>query len=152
MVYDSKADTLEHIDKVRDNIDAVILHLIARGASHDRSKLEAPEKDYFDQWTPKLSGVTYGSDEYRAMLSQMRPAIDHHQKNNRHHPEFHKDGIDDMNLIDIVEMLCDWVAAAARHNDGDVRKSIEINRDRFEISYQLESILRNTIDYLDGNE
>lgn len=151
MAYDSKADTLEHIDKVRDNIDAMIIQLIARGVCHDLSKLEPPEKEIFDEWTPKLSGVTYGSNEYREMLNKMRPAIDHHQANNRHHPEFHKDGIDGMNLVDLVEMICDWQAAAERHNDGDVRRSIEINQERFKMTPQLANILRNTVDFLDGD-
>ena len=33
-----------------------------------------------------------------------------HYANNRHHPEHFKNGIEDMNLIDIIEMLCDWLS------------------------------------------
>jgi hypothetical protein len=53
-----------------------------------------------------------------------------------------------MNLIDLVEMLCDWKAASERHNDGNIRKSIEINASRFTISPQLVKILENTADLL----
>jgi predicted RNA-binding Zn-ribbon protein involved in translation (DUF1610 family) len=50
-----------------------------------------------------------------------------------------------MNLADVVEMLCDWKAASLRHNNGDLEKSIEINRKRFGISDDLFCILKNTV-------
>jgi hypothetical protein len=42
-------------------------------------------------------------------------------------------------------MLFDWKAATERHADGDIRKSIEINKERFKISEQLCDIFRNTV-------
>jgi len=146
--YDSKFETREHIYNVRELIFLFCSLLSIRGVKHDKSKLEDPEKPIFDEWTPKLSSVTYGSDEYRDMLEQMKPAIDHHQKNNRHHPEFFKNEIEDMNLIDIVEMFLDWKAATLRHKDGDIFKSIEINQTRFEINDQLCQIFKNTAELL----
>lgn len=50
-----------------------------------------------------------------------------------------------MDLLDIVEMLCDWKAATERHNDGDIMKSLEINKNRFNIDDQLFAILENTV-------
>lgn len=50
-----------------------------------------------------------------------------------------------MNLVDIIEMLCDWKAATLRHADGDIYKSIEINQKRFGYSDELKSIFINTI-------
>ena len=51
-----------------------------------------------------------------------------------------------MSLFDVVEMLMDWTAATERmQNGGDIRRSLEIHRDRFKLSPQLESILLNTI-------
>jgi len=82
----------------------------------------------------------------------MKPAVDHHYEMNRHHPEHFADGIDGMNLLDIVEMLCDWKAATLRHKDGDLRKSIETNAVRFKISPQLKRIILNTIDLFDTDE
>jgi len=49
-----------------------------------------------------------------------------------------------MNLIDLVEMLCDWSASCARYKDGNILTSISINTERFNISPDLASILRNT--------
>ena len=47
-----------------------------------------------------------------------------------------------MTLFDLLEMLCDWVAAVRRHDNGDINKSLEINQKRFNISPQLQQILR----------
>ena len=54
--------------------------------------------------------------------------------------------INDMTLIDLVEIFCDWKASSERHNDGNIRKSIEVNTDRFGMSPQLVRILENTIE------
>jgi len=115
---------------------------------HDQSKLDNPEISLFTEYTPKLADCTYGSDEYKSFLGAMKPAIDHHYANNRHHPEHFKNGVDEMNLIDMIEMLCDWKAASERHNDGNIRKSIEINANRFNMSPQLVKIFENTADIL----
>ena len=74
----------------------------------------------------------------------MKPALDHHYANNRHHPEHFENGISDMNLIDLIEMICDWKSATARHSDGDIKRSIIINTNRFKLSDQLAKILSNT--------
>lgn len=49
-----------------------------------------------------------------------------------------------MDLLDLIEMLCDWKAASERHNDGNIRKSIEHNGVRFNMSSQLIRICENT--------
>lgn len=330
-------DTFRHIERVRNLLNTCVKDLIRRGELHDQTKLAPPEVELFTEYTPKLAGCTYGSDEYKGYLTAIKPALDHHYAHNRHHPEFqriseewrpvvgfedshevssfgsvrtiersvsrsgcqgdltkkgqilrqyitpkgyarlqlvgvnstknamvhrvvaeafvdnpedkpqvnHVDGdklnnkssnlvwvtasenlqhaydndlkhatikycvecpqlglvafgckdmedqlrsagydkasaagiwnainrggkhldlefvgskfeewmnspINDMNLLDIVEMLCDWKAASERHNDGNIRKSIEINANRFGLSPQLVKILENTADLLFG--
>lgn len=98
----------------------------------------------FTKFTPRLSGMTYGSQEYKDCLSEMGPGLRHHYAANRHHPEHHEGGIDGMNLLDILEMYLDWTASSRRHADGDIAKSIEINKKRFRMSDQLAQIFRNT--------
>jgi hypothetical protein len=119
--------------------------LLNRAREHDQSKLSDPELSTFVEMTPKLAASTYGSDEYKKFLAEMKPTLDHHYAKNSHHPEHHKDGINDMTIIDLIEMLCDWKAATMRHNDGNIRKSIEINAKRFNIDSQLTKILENTV-------
>jgi hypothetical protein len=141
-------DTFRHIERVRNLLNRCIADLLERGEKHDQTKLEAPEVELFTEYTPKLAACTYGSEEYQGFLKAIKPALDHHYANNRHHPEHHKHGVNDMNLLDIVEMLCDWKAASERHHDGNIRKSIEINANRFGLSPQLVKILENTADLL----
>ena len=50
-----------------------------------------------------------------------------------------------MTLIDVIEMLCDWIATTKRMKDGDIFKSLEIQKERFGISGQLYQISCNTI-------
>lgn len=142
--YDSTQDTLDHIDKVRTNLEMCVLGLRLRAKGHDQSKLKPPEKDIFDSATTALKGLTYGSDEYKEQLTKMQPALEHHYSKNSHHPEHYVNGIDGMDLLDVLEMLCDWQAATQRHADGNLAKSLKHNMRRFKISPQLQSILANT--------
>jgi hypothetical protein len=144
MKYSSRKDTLKHIRLVRKNISLIIRELRLRGKLHDRSKLQKEEKAGFDAYTPKLAGATYGSEEYKNFLKELKPYLDHHYAHNPHHPEHYDQGISGMNLIDILEMFCDWYAATKRHNDGDIIKSIEINQKRFGYSDDLKAIFENT--------
>jgi len=142
--YDSTQDTLTHIGRVQIYIAQCADNLDARARTHDQSKLQPPEKEIFDEMTPKLKGSTYGSEEYKGFLESMKPALDHHYANNPHHPEHYPNGIDGMSLLDLIEMLCDWKAAGERHADGSIVKSLDVNRYRFKLTLQLFNILTNT--------
>jgi len=150
--YDSREDTEKHISRVRELIYNVRENLFKRGSAHDASKLETPEKEIFDEMTPKLKASTYGSDEYKAMLVGMKPALEHHYSANFHHPEHHPNGVDAMSLLDILEMLCDWKAAGERHANGNIERSLTVNRERFKIDDQLFRILENTVRELEWTD
>lgn len=141
--------TMQHIKTVEKFINLFIRELLDRSEKHDTSKLEHPEVELFAKYTPKLASSTYGSEEYNNFRKEMGVALNHHYANNRHHPEHFKNGVNDMNLVDLVEMLCDWKASSMRHNDGNIRKSIEVNASRFGISPQLVKILENTAELFD---
>lgn len=144
--YDSSEDTKKHITRVDELLTVFGEYLTERGELHDQSKLQEPEKDIFDKCTPALKQLTYGSDEYQEQLKSMKVALDHHYENNRHHPEHHKNGIRDMNLVDIVELFVDWRAATERHADGDIVKSINHNQERFGYSDDIKEILLNSVE------
>lgn len=147
--YDSKADTLEHIQHVRNGIGFAVTELVYRARIHDDTKLQPEEKDTFDRVTPKLRAMTYGSDEYKTSLESMGPALRHHYESHRHHPEhFGEDGIRGMNLVDVLEMVIDWHAATKRHDDGDLHRSIDLNQKRFGYSDDLKAMMHNTADWL----
>lgn len=171
---DNTEKTIEHIQSVGDKMTAVRRQIRYREVGHDGSKLREPELSVFEEFTAKLKNSTYGSEEYNQFLKDMKPALDHHYQNNRHHPEHFKNyncngchtdykkehpdrcpvcgfsqfqeesDISQMNLIDVLEMFCDWLAATERHADGDIFRSIELNTERFGMSEQLADIFRNT--------
>jgi hypothetical protein len=145
MMEDQRFKTMRHIETVRNFLHTCILELLFREENHDQSKLQSPEREVFDEFTPKLRETEYGSEEYKIMMEKMRPTIDHHNKMNRHHPEHFNNGIKDMNLIDLIEMICDWKASSLRHNTGNIIKSIDIGQTRWGFSDELAQILRNTI-------
>jgi Family of unknown function (DUF5662) len=142
--YDSRGDTLAHIHRVRDHIGTFVAGMLARAAAHDASKLSEPEKSAFDRLLPLLRGVPYGSAEYDGIEAGMAAAIAHHYRANSHHPEHHGEGgIAGMDLFDVVEMVCDWMAAAERHPADGVR--LDINTVKFGIEPQLAAIIANTL-------
>ena len=179
LIEESISDTKAHIDKVAGFINLIISELSERVLNHDKSKMEQPELDIFAVYGPKLKYTTYGSDEYRSYLKEMKVALDSHYAKNRHHAEFHdkkekycnecdiglnptitqynkcpncnttnpevkeRYTLRGMNLIDLVEMICDWKAATMRHSDGDIYKSLDDNKKRFGISDELYQILLN---------
>jgi len=144
LTYDSTDETQKHINKVKDYLYSAAEELKQRGDVHDASKLENPEKPYFDKLTPKLERLKYGTEEYAQSLKELEVALNHHYEHNSHHPQHYKDGINGMDLFDIVELFFDWKAATERTKDGDIYNSIEINKTRFDISEQLISIFKNT--------
>jgi hypothetical protein len=160
-MYDSREDTEKHIQRVQDLIFQVRQNLHYRGSVHDQSKLHEPEKDMFDHATEQLRGLTYGSEEYRASLKHLGPALAHHYAHNTHHPEHYalSETLDDgtrkwytedgealarMSLFDVIEMLVDWKAASERHENGNIYTSIDYNVKRFGIAPQLAEVLRHT--------
>ncbi len=143
---DAIRKTYEHIELVKRLLGSAQIELMRRQFTHDRSKLQSPEWEMFAKVTHKLAGLTYGSDEYNTQIEEMKKGpLAHHYDHNRHHPEYFEDGINGMNLFDVLEMFIDWCAAVQRHNDGDIHKSIEINQKRFGLSDQLVAILENTV-------
>ena len=151
-IAECQVETQKHIETVRKYIRFMIDKLDMRGVKHDASKLESPEVESFAENTNALASLTYGSEEYMNQLEKLKPALEHHYAANRHHPEHFVNGVNDMTLIDIAEMFCDWKASTLRHNDGNLLKSIEINAERFNMDSQLKNILMNTARMLDEHE
>ena len=151
-VAECQVETQKHIEAVRRYIRFMIDKLDMRGVKHDASKLETPEVEVFAEYTPKLNSTLFGSEDYYKNLDGMKSALDHHYASNRHHPEHFVNGINDMTLIDVLEMFCDWKASTLRHNDGNLLKSIETNAERFEMEGQLKQILINTARMIDEHE
>ena len=148
-IAECRVETQKHIEKVRKYLRILTDKITTRGVNHDAAKLESPEVEIFAEHTERLKDLEYNSEEYKQHLAAMKPALEHHYATYRHHPEHFANGINDMNLIDLCEMLADWKAAAERQNNGNLLTSIEQNAVRFKMSDQLKQILLNTAKTLD---
>jgi hypothetical protein len=146
--YDSRPDTREHIAQVQELLEEAIGDLRYRLAMHDLSKLEEPELTTFNEYTPKLADSTYGSEEYQTFLVGMGEGLKHHYAANDHHPEHFENGMRDMDLLQVLEMLADWKAATLRHKNGSLRRSIEQNAERFDYGPEVRLLLFNTANRL----
>lgn len=144
-ISDSECSNIEHINDVRNLLTICIQEIHKRSTNHDASKLESPEREIFGEYFSELKNTEYGTPEYEELLIKVKPAIDHHYANNRHHPQFHENGINDMDLIDLLEMLMDWIASSSRTKNGNIRKSLKVNKEKYKISDQLLTILENTV-------
>lgn len=145
LIYEEKLRS--HRIDVHTLLNKVITILNERGINHDISKYSKEEREIFQSIV--FTDVEYGTDAYYNRLNLLKTATDHHYKINSHHPEYYKNGIKDMNLIDIIEMLCDWISAAKNYNKvGDVYKSIDIGQQRFGYDNILKNIFLNTIKLL----
>jgi len=122
--------------------------LLWRGSVHDLDKYRWKEAKHFAKTIFDLKSSTYGSDEYKKLLEEIEPALKHHYSRNKHHPEFHSQYVD-MNIMDKIEMVCDWKAATRRHADGDINKSIEINQKRFGYTDEEKKLLIAIVKQID---
>ena len=137
---------LAHKHLVGSRLTTLASHLVTRALVHDDSKFSDEEYAGFEEMHKRLYETIYGSEEYRATIREFKPEVQHHYEHNHHHPEHYQNGIAGMTLLDLIEMLCDWAASSTRQKDGDLRRSLPINVDRFKIDPQLASILENTIE------
>ena len=107
--------------------------LLSFAIIHDLSKYSWVEAKGFASTIFDLKRSTYGTEEYKRLLQKIDPSIQNHYKKNAHHPEFYNN-IKEMPLIHKIEMIIDWKSATRRHKNGDLKKSIEINNKRFNLS------------------
>ena len=138
------ARLLNHLDKVCVNCRKIALKLIEEGnfdlaheliilgQQHDISKFYGSEWKYLCEYDLHMDNP------------EKLVAIKEHVENNSHHPEHYENGINDFDLFDLFEMFFDWKASSERHDDGNIYKSIEINKDRFSMTEQLCQIFKNT--------
>ena len=142
------ADTHDHIDQVRRYLYVATAELTDRARAHDASKLEEPERSIFRDGLAQRDRHPYGSDGYFQHLLAVKPALDHHYAHNRHHPEHHADGVSGMDLFDLVEMVCDWMAACEGCRPATAAQlgvMLEKSQARFGYSDDIAQILAATV-------
>lgn len=141
--------TRKHISRVQELLSTCAKLLLDRGRDHDASKLTTHELEPLQRMQDLIDAegqAPYGSDEYKRRTALLKPMLDHHYAHNSHHPEHYHNGVNGMNLFDVMEMLMDWKAASERGEES----SVSINKacERFGIDGQMRDILYNTADYM----
>jgi hypothetical protein len=137
--------TFIHIIEVGQLISTIMAHLSDRCYTHDMSKFDSEDINSYVVIAEELHKVEYGSPEYKEILSKYMPHIEMHYKKNRHHPQYFEDGISGMNLVDLCEMICDWVSSIKKNEKGNILNSIEFGQKRFGYSDDLKQIMINTV-------
>jgi len=114
-----------HIDLVRNNIQHFINNwyypygLRERALRHDKSKFEEPEKIGYIYRTWQ-SHCIFNNIDFSPPEEIIEKSVNHHLKNNSHHPEFHGCP-DDMSDMDMIEMVCDWFAMGQEFGEKSIR-------------------------------
>ena len=149
-----EADVAVHRLKVNEFCAAAGMEIISRGAKHDESKLTQQEREFYIEpvWDLNHSPQPFGSPEYKAQTAKMGVGWKNHYTHNDHHLEFFIDKggspWEHVNMFQLIEMLCDWKAAALRKGN-DPLEAIEQLKKKFRIDPQMEALLRNTFKRID---
>ena len=139
-------DIVLHVSEVQENLEIMASELRKRGFAHDRTKFQETEFDAFCSTREKFKKANYGSPEYQECIDIIKPAIDHHYQNNRHHTKYHKNGFRDMTLIDVLEMIADWKAAARRSPDKPhLIDTLNDAFKKYEIGEEMQGFIRRTV-------
>lgn len=145
------ATLVSHVRFLRAGLLKVRQELETRSVVHDLSKLSMDEFDGFSEINATAREHPHGSAKYKAsMVAAKKPGgcIDRHFSRNSHHPEFHEFA-DIMGWLDIVEMVCDWNAAAQSYGTNTLREALPRFREQHGFSREQWWLIEQVIDFLD---
>jgi len=144
-ILKTKVVIYEHRDRLVKYLTRFITSLVERAATHDDSKFQNEELGPYSEVIGEFKNHKFGSPGYEEIRKRLDSALLHHYTNNRHHPEHFETGVNEMDLIDILEMLADWKAASLNAGgNGDIVQSILLMSEKHGINPQLTQIIINT--------
>jgi hypothetical protein len=144
-----EADTRKHQKLVADVMVKSAKEILDRAMLHDRSKFEdaVERKSYVEPvYALNTEKVPYGSERYKELTDAMGEGWLHHKANNDHHPEHWATDhpFEKMNVFQILEMCCDWIAASKRRGNNPILPLARMRKD-FGMTEQLSEVIANTI-------
>ena len=143
---------LRHRSVIQDSLRGIAQQLERRGELHDLSKFRPDEFEGFRDAGFAARNYKFGSPEYEEGLKALKApdgAFTKHAKRNRHHPE-HFAPVGDMSFIDIIEMVCDWHAAAATYGNNTLREGLEKQRERFPLNDHYWWLIEEVVRWLEN--
>ena len=90
----------------------------------------------------------YGSPEYEEKKARYKWLFDEHYSHNRHHPEYfqiHNNKSLEMDLLDLLELLCDWLGYRDSINYTDASELVSQQCKRYGFSDEIYDLLINTM-------
>jgi len=140
---------LRHVRVVQEYISRFAGVLSDRALTHDLSKLDLDEFDGFVEINRIARTFPYGSQEYKDSIGRNK-TVSLHWSRNSHHPEYHPNGVNDMNLFDWIEMICDWKAASVTYGQASFDDSLKIQIARFKLSPEQIYLVKLIAEIING--
>jgi pterin-4a-carbinolamine dehydratase len=138
---------IRHITLVQSHMRRIAAELQRRALVHDLSKWTLDEFGGFVLLNEADKKYGYGSDKYKAALKAVN-AVGLHTSRNSHHPEFHPEGVDGMGLFDLIEMICDWLAASEVYGTTSLEQSLQMSIERFGLDEKQALVVRLIVEAL----
>ena len=137
-----------------DDVTLIATELINRGRRHDLSKFEEDEFGGFVEINATARNFPYGSPEYKESIRKANEkggCVNNHYARNSHHPEYY-DSAEAMSFLDIIEMVCDWHAAALTYGNTDFIEGINTHFKRFKFSAGQKWLILEVAEFIRENE
>lgn len=133
-----------HKAGVQKKLNILINELKKRAETHDNSKLVQPE---YNGWVKMDKEIRhpYGSKEYFEKMERYKWLFEEHYRVNRHHPEHWQGFFSEMDLLDLLEMIVDWVSYNENLTYDDAISLIEEQCKRFDFPELLKDLILNTL-------
>ena len=151
-----KIRTHKHIASVRENLflfEGVFglskSELELRGLNHDHTKFEADEENAY-VWLSWMYQMRLENPDFslpESIFKQIQVALSGHATKHAHHPEYHENP-NHMQLLDVVEMICDWTAIAEENHGAGMscRKWAQENLDKkWSFSIEMKELIYKVI-------
>jgi hypothetical protein len=142
-----RKDIIDHKEKVADNMLKLNSEFVRRMYRHDNDKISDDIIfNVYEEYNPKLRAEKYDSPKFKEYAKIMHPGVVRHTSKQRHHfydknnpMEFNQ-----VDLIDILETLSDWVGATQRNPEVNIEEALMHNFDKYSIPEEFRSLMMNT--------
>lgn len=133
-------------------MNRIAKEITMRGPRHDSSKRSGVERATFMKYHLKPVDIWGISNKSHPHPDDLQAAIVIHAKNNDYRPEHHPNGMRDMNICQLTEMICDIATSAKELGILDENRRTtcikSMLRDRYDVEEPLSSIITNSVNKL----
>jgi hypothetical protein len=147
-----RKDIIDHKEKVATNMLQINNELVKRMYCHDNDKISDDIIfDVYEEYNSKLRAEKYDSPMFKEYARIMHPGVVRHTSKERHHFYDRNNPMEnkEVDLIDLIEVLSDWVGATQRDKNINIESALEHNFNKYNIPEDFRTLMMNTyINYL----